>query len=48
MIVLLWLIVWAVNNTPRVEWFGPVWNDWGITLLLAIVLEIAYHGRRLI
>lgn len=36
--ILLWLIVWAIESAPRVEWFGPVWNDWGITLLISIIL----------
>ena len=36
--IALWLIVWLLDNTPRVEWFGPVWNTWGITLLISIIL----------
>jgi hypothetical protein len=32
-----WLIIWAIAGTPHVEWFGAVWNAWGITLLLAII-----------
>jgi hypothetical protein len=36
--IFLWLIVWFWENTPKVEWFGPVWNTWGITLLISICL----------
>lgn len=35
--ILLWLVVWFIQGTPHVEWFGPVWNTWGITLLLSII-----------
>ena len=24
---LIWLIVWLVQGTPNLEWFGA-WNDW--------------------
>jgi len=37
-VILIWLLVWFIENMPRVEWFGPVWNAWGITLLISICL----------
>jgi hypothetical protein len=36
--IIIWLLVWLIENMPRVEWFGPVWNSWGITLLISIIL----------
>lgn len=36
--ILVWLIVWLICHTPPVLWFGPVWNAWGITLLISICL----------
>jgi hypothetical protein len=35
--IIPWLIVWAIQGTPHVEWFGPHWNDWGVTCLLALI-----------
>lgn len=32
--ILIWLIVWAIENTPAVH----PWNDWFITLIISIVL----------
>lgn len=36
--ILLWLLIWLIEGLPRVLWFGPVWNAWGITLLISIIL----------
>jgi hypothetical protein len=47
---LIWLIVWLVNGTPDLEWFGR-WNDWSVALLACIVFDVAsggIAGRRLI
>lgn len=36
--ILIWLLVWWIAHMPQVLWFGPVWNSWGITLLISIIL----------
>ena len=35
--ILVWLLVWAIENTPKVV-FSPSWNVWAVTLVIAIVL----------
>ena len=47
---LVWLIVWLVQGTPNLEWFGT-WNDWAVALLGCIVFDVfsgggAAGGRR--
>ena len=34
---LVWLIVWLVQGTPDLEWFGS-WNDWAVALLACALL----------
>jgi hypothetical protein len=40
---LIWLIVWLVQGTPNLEWFGT-WNDWAVALLCCIVFDV-FSGR---
>ena len=40
---LIWLIVWLVQGTPNLEWFGT-WNDWAVALLACIVFDV-FSGR---
>jgi hypothetical protein len=40
---LVWLIVWLVQGTPNLEWFGT-WNDWAVALLACIVFDV-FGGR---
>lgn len=40
---LVWLIVWLVEGTPDLEWFG-LWNDWAVALLACAVFDV-FSGR---
>ncbi|MGH3011253.1 MAG: hypothetical protein ACRDMY_05325 [Gaiellaceae bacterium] len=40
---LIWLIVWLVQGTPNLEWFGT-WNDWSVAPLGCIVFDV-FSGR---
>jgi hypothetical protein len=40
MYTLLWLIVWAIADTPNVDAFNEGWNGWGIVLVALIVVDI--------
>jgi hypothetical protein len=40
---LIWLIVWLVQGTPNLEWFGT-WNDWAVALLACAVFDV-FSGR---
>jgi hypothetical protein len=40
---LIWLIVWLVQGTPNLEWFGA-WNDWAVALLACAVFDV-FSGR---
>ena len=40
---LIWLIVWLIQGTPDLEWFGT-WNDWSVALLCCIVFDV-FSGR---
>lgn len=40
---LIWLIVWLVQGTPDLEWFGS-WNDWAVALLGCIIFDV-FSGR---
>jgi hypothetical protein len=40
---LVWLIVWLVQGTPNLEWFGS-WNDWAVALLGCIIFDV-FSGR---
>jgi hypothetical protein len=40
---LFWLIVWFVQGTPNLEWFGS-WNDWAVALLGCIIFDV-FSGR---
>jgi hypothetical protein len=44
MATLIWLIVWLVQGTPNLEWFGS-WNDWAVALLGCIVLDV-FSGQK--
>jgi hypothetical protein len=35
----IWLIVWLVQGTPNLEWFGS-WNDWAVALLACAVFDV--------
>ena len=39
----VWLIVWLVQGTPNLEWFGT-WNDWAVALLGCVVFDV-FSGR---
>jgi hypothetical protein len=39
----IWLIVWLVQGTPNLEWFGS-WNDWAVALLGCIIFDV-FSGR---
>ena len=41
---LVWLIVWIIQGTPNLTWFGT-WNDWAVALLGCIVFDFL-GGRR--
>ena len=45
----IWLIVWLVFQTPRVQMFDA-WNDWGIALAVCLAIDfmgaLAANGRR--
>jgi hypothetical protein len=43
MATLVWLIVWLVQGTPNLDWFGS-WNDWSVALLGCIVFDV-FSGR---
>jgi hypothetical protein len=40
---IVWLIVWLVQGTPNLEWFGS-WNDWAVALLGCLVFDV-FSGR---
>jgi hypothetical protein len=40
---LIGLIVWLVQGTPNLEWFG-VWNDWAVALLGCAIFD-GFSGR---
>jgi hypothetical protein len=40
---LIWLIVWLVQGTATLEWFGS-WNDWAVALLGCIIVDV-FSGR---
>jgi hypothetical protein len=40
---LVWLIVWLVQGTPDLEWFGA-WNDWAVALLACAIFDV-FSGR---
>ncbi len=40
---LIWLIVWVVQGTPDLEWFGS-WNDWAVALLGCLIFDV-FSGR---
>ena len=40
---LIWLIVWLVQGTPSLEWFGA-WNDWAVALLGCAIFDV-FSGR---
>jgi hypothetical protein len=48
---LIWFIVWLVQGTPNLEWFGS-WNDWSVALLGCLIFDVfsgpkaAGAGRR--
>jgi hypothetical protein len=42
---LVWLIVWIIQGTPNLTWFGT-WNDWAVALLGCIVFDFL-GGREL-
>jgi len=39
----VWLIVWLVQGTPNLEWFGS-WNDWAVGLLGCAIFDV-FSGR---
>jgi hypothetical protein len=39
---LIWLIVWIVQGTPNLEWFGS-WNDWAVGLLGCIIFDVLWR-----
>jgi hypothetical protein len=39
----VWLIVWLVQGTPNLEWFGT-WNDWAVALLGCAIFDV-FGGR---
>jgi uncharacterized protein (DUF58 family) len=41
---LVWLIVWLIQGTPNLEWFGS-WNDWSVALLACIVFDV-FSGEK--
>jgi hypothetical protein len=43
MVSLIWLIVWLVQGTPDLIWFGS-WNDWAVALLGCIIFDV-FSGR---
>ena len=43
MATFVWLIVWLVQGTPNLEWFGS-WNDWAVALLCCIIFDV-FSGR---
>ena len=40
---LIWLIVWLIQGTPNLEWFGT-WNDWSVSLLCCLIFDV-FSGR---
>lgn len=40
---LIWLIVWLIQGTPDLEWFGT-WNDWSVSLLCCLIFDV-FSGR---
>jgi hypothetical protein len=40
---LIWFIVWLVQGTPNLQWFGS-WNDWAVALLCCIICDV-FGGR---
>ena len=40
---LIWLIVWLIQGTPDLEWFGT-WNDWSVALLCCVIFDV-FSGR---
>jgi hypothetical protein len=40
---LIWLIVWLVQGTPNLAWFGT-WNDWAVALLGCAIFDV-FSGR---
>ena len=42
---LVWLVVWLVQGTPNLEWFGT-WNDWAVALLGCGIFDL-FSGREI-
>jgi hypothetical protein len=40
----VWLIVWLVQGTPNLEWFGT-WNDWAVALLGCAIFDVYRRSR---
>jgi hypothetical protein len=40
---LIWLIVWVIQGTPDLQWFGS-WNDWSVALLGCVIFDV-FSGR---
>jgi hypothetical protein len=40
---LVWLIVWLIQGTPDLTWFGT-WNDWAVALLGCAIFDV-FSGR---
>jgi hypothetical protein len=40
---LIWLIVWLIQGTPNLEWFGA-WNDRSVALLGCAIFDV-FSGR---
>jgi hypothetical protein len=38
---LLWLLVWFIAGRARPQMFGVIWDFWGITLAVTVVLDTA-------
>jgi hypothetical protein len=43
MATIVGLIVWIIQGTPNLEWFGT-WNDWSVALLCCMIFDV-FSGR---
>lgn len=44
MVLLGWLVVWLLSDTPQIVMEGAIkdWNEWAIALVICAVIEVLW------
>lgn len=45
--LIIWLIVWLLNETPAVQFAGGDLNNWAIALIICVVVDLFGTRRAL-